>query len=472
MRQCIAEAEKHDGRSSKRSPTRREQPREIARHGSKNQAPSLISTKTKQPPELLDTRRKPTDEKQDRSESGKQRAKTPEPPAPVNASGNPSNSSASRPRRNSLPGRFKQSQFAAESGALYDSKEGSSSSYGSESWFRYLETKTQALLAPLRTGARKRVRVAVLDTGIHMGQINHWDKDWTDIVDGKNPRIKGKKDFLDPDRTNKCMDSDGHGTHCVGVIRKVAPEADVYVARVAKNRREGPDIIAIIKALEHAREVWNVDIISLSLGFDDYIESLEDAIQKAISKQILVLAATNNSGTQRRMSFPARMANVISMHAADHNGSAQGTNPEVENGKNLTILGVDVVSAWIPAAAEENHGNRELDLPSTKPMTGTSVATPMAAGIAALVLEFARQRDPGDETTNQVLARLRDRLKKHNGMDSVFRAMAVATDAGQFLNIVPWNLLCQHADDDDGRRMAAWKLAGVIRTEFGALPKT
>ncbi|KAK8084725.1 hypothetical protein PG997_005996 [Apiospora hydei] len=104
-------------------------------------------------------------------------------------------------------------------------------------------------------------------------------------------------------------------------------------------------------------------------------------------------------------------------------------------------------------------------------MTGTSVATPMAAGIAALVLEFAGQRDPCDNTTNQVLLRLRDSLKKHDGMDSVFRAMA-EPDAGPFLNIVPWNLLCQHADDDDGRRMAAWKLADIIRTEFGALPKT
>ncbi|KAK8084724.1 subtilisin-like protein [Apiospora hydei] len=347
------QADKGDGHSIKRSPSRKEHLREAGTHGSKSQASSPTITKTKQPPELLNASRKPTDEKQDRLESGKQRAKTPEPPAPVNASDNPSNPPASRPRRNSLPGRFKQPQFVGTAGALYDSKEGSSSSYGVDSWFRDLEAKTQALLAPLRTGARKRVKVAVLDTGIHMGQINHWDKNRADIVDGKNPRIKSRKDFLDPDRTNKCMDLDGHGTHCVGVIRKVAPEADVYVARVAKDEREGPNVPAIIKvgaylytmnhpperrearrlifvreqALEHACEVWNVDIISLSFGFEVHERDLEDAIQKAINKPILVLAATNNFGTRRRMSFPARMANVISMHAADHNGSAQGTNP-------------------------------------------------------------------------------------------------------------------------------------------------
>lgn len=116
-------------------------------------------------------------------------------------------------------------------------------------WLRDLVTKTHALLVPLQTAAFKRVKVAVLDTGVHMGQINFWDKDRAEIVKGKNPRIKKRYNFLDPNNSTDCTDLDGHGTHCVGVIRKVAPEADVYVARVARDSQEGPDVKAVIEVI-------------------------------------------------------------------------------------------------------------------------------------------------------------------------------------------------------------------------------
>ncbi len=137
-------------------------------------------------------------------------------------------------------------QALRHTGAIFDTLDGRSCQ-GPERWFHDLRMKTHALLAPLQTGAFKRVRIAVLDTGIDMDQINLWDRDRVNFVNGDNPRIKKRKDFLDPDRTNKCRDHDGHGTHCVGVIRTVAPEADVYVARVAVNRHQGPDCQAVIE---------------------------------------------------------------------------------------------------------------------------------------------------------------------------------------------------------------------------------
>lgn len=115
-------------------------------------------------------------------------------------------------------------------------------------------------------------------------------------------------------------------------------------------------------------------------------------------------------------------------------------------------------------------------------MTGTSVATPVAAGVAALVLEFAAQRDLEDPETDRVLHRLGPFLRRQHGMNAVFRAMAVPTGAGEFLNIVPWNLLrteTAHTDDDRdvdnddaeglARRMAAFALRGVVKNAFGQL---
>lgn len=207
----------------------------------------------------------------------------------------------------------------------------------------------------------------------------------------------------------------------------------------------------------------------------------------------LVLAATSNYGTSRPMAFPACMPDVISLHAADHGGRAAGTNPAVEYGKNFTILGVDVVSAWIssspplqPSSSSDSlsdllevvSAQNDGQTATTRAMTGTSVATPVAAGVAALVLEFAGQRDLDDPETDQVLQKLGPFLRRQHGMNSVFRAMAVPTGAGEFLNIVPWNLLRAEtgsgsgSDSDNetlGRRMAAFALRSVIKNAFGQL---
>ncbi|KAK7976562.1 hypothetical protein PG989_015025 [Apiospora arundinis] len=412
-----------------------------------------------------------TGDQQTRSASRDSRSKIPEPPSsPTRPTTSSASETASQPWHDSLPERPRRLPLPAAAGAFFDSNRGGLSDE-SEKWFRDLAAKTHALLDPLQAAAFKRVKVAVLDTGIHMGQINLWDKDRVDIVRGKNPRIKKKRDFLDPDGSNNCMDLDGHGTHCVGVIRKVAPEADIYVARVVRDSQKGPDVTAVVKALNYAWNTWEVDIISLSFGFEAWIDPIAEAIRNAFNQSILVLAATSNYGTSRPMMFPAIMHEVISLNAADYTGSAAGTNPVVEYGKNLTILGVDVLSAWIPKSSAEDTSDD--DRPSTESMTGTSVATPVAAGIAALVLEFTRQRDPsGDPETDRTLARLRENLRKQRGMESVFRAMGRPTGGGTYINIVPWSLLCAYPHDHDkhlGRRLAANELARIVVGALGSL---
>lgn len=74
---------------------------------------------------------------------------------------------------------------------------------------------------------KSRVKIAILDTGI---DLRH------DTFKGQfaNGRIKKVEDFVQIGGTG--TDVHGHGTHCAALLRKVAPEADIYVARVAVGR--------------------------------------------------------------------------------------------------------------------------------------------------------------------------------------------------------------------------------------------
>lgn len=52
-------------------------------------------------------------------------------------------------------------------------------------------------------------------------------------------RIKKRVDFVDKD--GDASDICGHGTHCAGLLNRIAPSADIYVGRVAIGFEKGPD---------------------------------------------------------------------------------------------------------------------------------------------------------------------------------------------------------------------------------------
>lgn len=78
--------------------------------------------------------------------------------------------------------------------------------------------------------AKKRIRIAVLDTG--------YDPDAVFFNRGRKRRLQGWQDYVDKGQLH-AKDEDGHGTHVLSVLMKVAPAADIFVARVA---RDTPDL--------------------------------------------------------------------------------------------------------------------------------------------------------------------------------------------------------------------------------------
>lgn len=235
------------------------------------------------------------------------------------------------------------------------------------------------------------IRVAVLDTGL---DLNHPDFAGRKIV--SQSFIMGES----------VQDLNGHGTHCIGTAcgskvnsnprYGIAYNAEIYAGKVLSNRGSGADG-GILAGIEWA--ITNgCHIISMSLGAptrpgDSYSLVYEKVGQRALQRGTLIVAAAGNESmdrsTGKRLSppnpvgYPANAPSLMAVAALDaqlqvapfSNGSI---NP---NGGQIDIAGpgVSVYSSW-PMPLRYRS------------ISGTSMATPHVAGIAALYAEATGQR--------------------------------------------------------------------------------
>jgi subtilisin family serine protease len=91
--------------------------------------------------------------------------------------------------------------------------------------------------------SQDKVKIAILDTGIDHDHIA------IRALKRRNSRrpicIKEWKNFIagsyeeDPDAATQ--DSHGHGTHIAALVSRVAPAAQIYIARISKNEDLTPD---------------------------------------------------------------------------------------------------------------------------------------------------------------------------------------------------------------------------------------
>ncbi len=267
-----------------------------------------------------------------------------------------------------------------------------------------------ALKAWAKTQGNQDVVIAVLDSGVdytHRDLIqNMWIRpaDIPQYNDEELGTYNDEHGFNATDNLSDPMDDNGHGTHCAGIIGaegnnnegvtginwKVEIMPLKFIGRGGFGTTKDA-IEAINYAVERKRAGVNIRVINASWGSTLKSKPLEDAIRAAGEEGILFVAAAGNNSTDndKRPHFPSnyQLSNVISVAALDRNDQLASFSNYGVKTVHIAAPGKDIVSTWL------NDAYREA--------SGTSMATPYVAGVAALILAS----EP-DLTVEQLRARV------------------------------------------------------------------
>ena len=258
------------------------------------------------------------------------------------------------------------------------------------------------------------VKVAVIDSGVSPHD---------DLV---------IRDSSDKSESGSTEDGFGHGTHVAGIISAeagnnlggagIAPDSELYNIRVLMSNGAGSDDM-IWHGLDQALE-WDVDIINMSLGGPGYNGLLQDKINEAYEKGIAVFAAAGNDGVSC-INYPACFDNVICVAASDTN-SVRAEFSTFGSWVDLTAPGVNIWSTY-------NNNDYKME-------SGTSMACPVAAGEAAVLLSSydpLKSMEKGKERVDALEALMKGNCVKVTGsgmgagIASLTKAFNLSTVSGK-----------------------------------------
>lgn len=236
------------------------------------------------------------------------------------------------------------------------------------------------------------VLVAVIDTGISLNHPDLKNNIWVNakeiagnnIDDDGNGFVDDVKGWDFANKDNNPEDDHSHGSHCAGLIGAegnnktgvagVNWKIKMMALKMFKGSGAGSDADGA-KAIVYAADN-GAKIISASWGGEETASVLYDAINYARQKGVLFVAAAGNnrSNADRKQFYPSgyNLPNIISVGASTSgNGVAEFSNYGLHS-VHIASPGLNIFSTSVKATYET--------------MSGTSMATPIAAGVAALAL--------------------------------------------------------------------------------------
>jgi serine protease AprX len=261
------------------------------------------------------------------------------------------------------------------------------------------------------------IGIAILDTGIYAHP---------DFTTPRN-RIVAFRDFVN-NRTQP-YDDNGHGTHCAGdaagnggesggAYTGAAPEANLVGIKVLNKTGSGAmsDLLAGIQWCVDNKDLYGIRILSMSLGARATASYKDDpmcqAVEKAWQAGIVVCAAAGNEGPDPgTVSTPGIDPEIITVGALDDKNttgitddtiasfSSRGPTPDGLTKPDLVVPGVNIIAPRAPNSyLDKNNKNARVGQWYIS-LSGTSMATPICAGVVALLLSSCPDLTPDNVKT-------------------------------------------------------------------------
>ena len=233
------------------------------------------------------------------------------------------------------------------------------------------------------TTGNPNIKIAILDTGVDQDHPDLASKILSNINFSSSPTVD---------------DVDGHGTHIAGIAAAMTDNG-IGVAGVGYNSN-----IMNVKVLGDTGAgtysglisgiIWAVDngadVISMSLGGSSYSSTLENAVNYAWSKGVVVVAAAGNYGSTTPF-YPAAHANCMAVAATN------GWDVKADWSNYGDWVDVAAPGVIIYATLKDN---------SYGYMSGTSMAAPHVAGLAALVFTTVSDTNDNGKLNDEVRSRI------------------------------------------------------------------
>lgn len=284
------------------------------------------------------------------------------------------------------------------------------------------------------------VKVGVIDTGVGSHDCLRHVRRVGSFIDG----------VIDP-APSATADVDGHGTHVIGTIGGrpinpgayvgIAPGAELVAARVFATGKKASNA-DIANAIDVLSRVEQVDLINLSLGASSPSEIVRDAISDALEHGTLCIAAAgNNAGA---VNYPAAFQECVSVSAlglagwgplSSPSGTRLPSQPDRFGENNLFLANFSCFGNEIDCAAPgvgiigpicDRFGHSSNFFAA---MDGTSMASPIACGVAAVLLsqypDLASY--PRDASRSALCRQLLTGKLKHVGLKAQYQGRGLVS---------------------------------------------
>lgn len=277
-----------------------------------------------------------------------------------------------------------------------------------------------------RNGVTGRgITVAVIDSGL-------WDDPALTLDTSGKPRVLARYDAISDTLGTEVFDASGHGTHMTSIIahsgpatyrgiptgayKGVAPDVNVVSVKAFDVEGQG-DFLDIVRAVQWVienRERYNIRVLNLSFAarprWHYWLDPINQAIMQAWASGITVVAAAGNEGPEpMSIGSPGNLPFIITVGAVTDSWtpldkdddyipdfSSRGPTPSAHIKPDIVAPGGHITGLTRPGSSLTRKHPEYMLSTGELVMTGSSQATAVVSGLAALLLQLEPDLSPDD----------------------------------------------------------------------------